>query len=595
MIENKNKMKFESISIKQAISDIENNKIFLPPIQREFVWKKEQIINLFDSLYRKYPIGNCIFWNLESKTSRNYQLYKFIKECSEDKKIKILNERVPNNLLNQNVFAVVDGQQRLTSLFIGLAGVLKHKKGGKAIQSTDANYIDYKLYINLFESEIISDETPKIFSFLNDEDSSHLSDDKLWFEVGKILTCKNEKEAISFMSSILNRIEEKNKKSLIVKFEKNKENIITKLKTLFEMINDKRLYYFNTNCQSIDEVVEIFTRINSTGTLLKKSDLLFSLLISSWNEGRNEIKTIESHMRNNHVDIDKDFIMRTCLVLSDLPIKYKLETFTVKNINIIKDNWIKIKDSLIKICELLPEIGYVNKKNISVNALIPIAYYIKNGGNIKIQKTCENIQKYYMLSQVKSIYGTSGDSVLEKFRAEIKNQIENNIKFDFNRLAEIKLPGRRSLKININDLEELVENTSYKDHHAYHLLSLIYPTVNFKPIRYEVDHIHPKSKFNKTNLNSINIKDENTIKDWMENKSDLLPNLQLLAKKDNNSKRSKTIIEYLNLKEKNEKAAFIKENLLPNDLTLLELNKFDDFFNYRREKLIEKLKKHFEL
>ena len=58
-------MKFESISIKQAVTDIETGKIFLPPIQRNFVWDSDRIVNLFDSLYRNYPIGNCIFWKLK--------------------------------------------------------------------------------------------------------------------------------------------------------------------------------------------------------------------------------------------------------------------------------------------------------------------------------------------------------------------------------------------------------------------------------------------------------------------------------------------------------------------------------------------------
>ena len=88
-------MKFESISIKQAVTDIETGKIFLPPIQRNFVWNYDRIVNLFDSLYRNYPIGNCIFWKLKPETSQNYPLYKFIKEFSENKNkaVKIIKSK----------------------------------------------------------------------------------------------------------------------------------------------------------------------------------------------------------------------------------------------------------------------------------------------------------------------------------------------------------------------------------------------------------------------------------------------------------------------------------------------------------------------
>lgn len=152
------------------------------------------------------------------------------------------------------------------------------------------------------------------------------------------------------------------------------------------MLNDNRLYYFDIRNQNLDEVVDIFTRVNSGGMTLKKSDLLFSILVAQWNEGRDEIRELVESMRESNVNITQDFIMRACLVLSDLPLKYKLESFTSKNINLIKKNWSDIKNSLIKLCDLLPEIGYINHPNLSENALIPIAYYIKKGGNIKTLK-----------------------------------------------------------------------------------------------------------------------------------------------------------------------------------------------------------------
>ena len=128
-------MEFKSLSIKQTITDIEIGKIYLPPIQRNFVWKRDRIVNLFDSLYRNYPIGNCIFWILKPETCQNYPLYKFIKEYSENKNKTTINEKIPSNLLTQNVFAIVDGQQRLSSFFIGLTGTYKYKKSGKGLQN----------------------------------------------------------------------------------------------------------------------------------------------------------------------------------------------------------------------------------------------------------------------------------------------------------------------------------------------------------------------------------------------------------------------------------------------------------------------------
>lgn len=585
-------MKFESLSVKQVVNEIENGKIFLPPIQRNFVWDYGRIINLFDSLYRNYPIGNCIFWNLKPETSQNYPLYKFIREFSENKNKAPKNEHVPSNLLENDVYAVVDGQQRLSSLFIGLAGVYKYKKSGKGLQNVDSNFVTSKLYINLLAIEAKT-EDEELFDFLGEEDSKFINDRNLWFEVGKILTWKNEIQAEIYVSELENIITATNKKTLTTRFENRKNKIISTLKSLFEMLNDKRLYYFDIDNQNLDEVVNIFTRVNNGGMSLKKSDLLFSILVAQWNDGRDEIKELVESMRESNVNVSQDFVMRTCLVLSDLPVKYKLESFTTKNINLIKKNWSEIKNSLIKLCELLPEIGYINHPNLSDNALIPIVYYIKKGGNIKTQKAKKVLQQYYVVSQVNGIYGGQGDQVLEKIRTEIKKQLEKDTSLNYKELSEVKLPGSKTLKLTLNDLNYLVEDTVYGSPHAYFLLSLIYPTVDFKIRRYEVDHVHPRSKFNNTNLRSNGILDEERIEYWKDEKCNMLPNLQLLGDKDNNNKRSKTIIEYLNGKTPKERKEFRQDNLLPMDNKMLELKNFEDFFEYRKRQLVIKLKKHF--
>ncbi len=587
-------MKFESISIKQVVTDIETGKIFLPPIQRNFVWNYERIVKLFDSLYRNYPIGNCIFWKLKPETSQNYPLYKFIKEFSENKNKAIKNEHISSNLLEQDVYAVVDGQQRLSSLFIGLAGTYKYKKSGKGLQNVDSNFITSKLFINLLalDAKTVDEE---LFDFLGEEDAKVMNDRKLWFEVGKILIWKNAEQAETYISEITPEIIATNKKTLITRFENKKAKIIATLKTLFQILNEKRLYYFDIENQNLDEVVDIFTRVNSGGMSLKKSDLLFSILVAQWNDGRDEIKELIESMRESDVSISQDFVMRCCLVLSDLPIKYKLESFTTKNISLIKKNWNEIKSSLIKLCELLPEIGYINHPNLSDNSLIPIAYYIKKGGDIKTKKARKALQQYYVVAQVNAIYGGQGEQVLEKIRTEIKKQLTKDKLFNYQELTEVKLPGSKTFKLTLTDLEYLVETTVYGSHHDYFLLSLIYPTVDFKVRRYEVDHIHPKSKFNNANLRNNGILDEETIEYWKSDKCNMLPNLQLLGNKDNNNKRSKTIIEYLNGKTPKERKEFKQDNVLPSNNRLLELKNFDDFFEFRKRQLVSRLKKHFDI
>ncbi|MDP2682908.1 MAG: hypothetical protein Q8P28_08925 [Deltaproteobacteria bacterium] len=182
--------------------------------------------------------------------------------------------------------------------------------------------------------------------------------------------------------------------------------------------------------------------------------------------------------------------------------------------------------------------------------------------------------------------------MLEKIRTEIKKQLEKDTSLNYQNFTDIKLPGSKTMKLTLEDLENLVVGTVHGSPHAYFLLSLIYPTVDFKIRRYEVDHIHPRSRFNPTNLRNNGIDNEETITDWVEEKRDLLPNLELLGK-DNSYKGAMTIIEFLKDKPIRERREFMKENLIPSDYKLLELNNFDAFFEYRKRKLVTKLKKHF--
>lgn len=588
-------MKFNSISIKQAMSQIAAGKIYLPPIQRSFVWDRDRIVNLFDSLYRDYPVGNCIFWNIKPETSKDYPLYQFIREFSENKKTKIPNEHAPKNLLENDVFAVVDGQQRLSSLYIGLAGTYKYKKSGKGLQNVDANFVPSKLHINLFAQDAKGLED-SLFQFLGENDAAVLNDKELWFEIGEVMKWSNEAQARSYVEKVLfPRVNESGKKAVVKKFEGRKEKISTMLESVHGMLHKNRVFYFDIDNQNLDEVVDIFTRINSGGMTLKKSDLLFSILVSQWNEGRDEIRELVDSMRESGIGISQDFVMRSCLVLSDLPVKYNLESFKTKNIKKIKDNWDEIKGSLMKLCDLLPEIGYINHPNLSDNALIPIAYYIMKKGSLNTIKDKKSLQRYYVVSQVNEIFGGQSDQILEKFRAEISKQLVVGKSLNYQGLVDMTLPGRKSMRLTLEDLNELVENTAYGSPHAYFLLSLIYPTVDFKIRRYEVDHVHPRSKFNVRNLGSNGVQEEKII-EWMDWKRDHLPNLQLLGDKDNGSKRAKSIIDYLKTKTPQDRKLFSKENLLPKkDDPLLELINFDKFFEYRKVKLVKSLKKHFGL
>ncbi|BBB68270.1 hypothetical protein UNDYM_4017 [Undibacterium sp. YM2] len=566
-----------------------------PPIQRSFVWNKERILKLFDSLYRDYPLGNCIFWNVSPATSKYYQLYRFARNFSENKREKTGDGLASVNLLENNVFAVVDGQQRLSSLFIGLVGTYRYKKSGKGLRNVSTSFVDSNLHLNLF-AQSVKDQDESIFQFLGSDSAKTLTDKSLWFEVGLALKWQKISSVRDYVAGPLTtRVKQQNKKIVTTQFFNRTESIIAQLESIWRMLHEKRLFYFDIDNQNLDEVVEMFTRINSGGMTLKKSDLLFSVLVSQWSEGRNEILGLVNSMQESGLDISQDFVMRACLMLTDSPIKYNLGAFKIGNVEKIKNSWEEIKTSLMNLCELLPEIGYINHPNLSENALIPIAYYIMKKGVTKTNSSRKTLQRYYVISQINSIFSGQNDQVLERFRTEINKQLKVGRTLDFQGLLNMKLPGQRSMSLDLESLQELVDETSYGSPHAYFLLSLIYPTVDFKVHRYEVDHIHPKSKFNSNNLKNHGITDPEKIQEWLDWKRDALPNLELLAR-DNQYKGATPLVDYLKTKKMADRRQFCALNLLPKPGHRdLELSNFDSFYEGRKKRLISKLKPHFGL
>jgi len=585
-------MDLRKSTIKKTVELIQSNKLFLPPIQRDFVWDKKRMLYIFDSLYRGYPINNFIFWKLLPATAAKYPLHHFLSNYAE--KIYVKHEPAPNHLLQNEVFSVIDGQQRLNSLYIGLCGTYRYKAGKK--RNVEANLISSRLYFNLMTPANLKTEE-NLFNYWSDEDAKpeYFIPSDVPFEVGKVLKWEDaDLEVNNAYEAILAELKKIDKKTVLSKFIEREYIIKQHLYRLHQMLNEESLYILEIDEQDLDKVVDIFIRINSGGLILKKSALLFSTLVSSWTEAEEEINNAVELLVNSKLDVDRDFLMTTCVVLSDLPAKLRVESFNKKNTEKIKHNWPAIKEALNNLLDILDKIGFNYQHGLSENALIPIAYYIKNGGNIRSMKALDNLKLYYVVSQINGVFGGQGDQVLEKVRSEIQRQLSTNNSLNFHELSKIRLPGGKSFALNADRLHELISETNYYNRaHSYLLLSLLYKNIDLKARMNELDHIHPRSKFKKSILTANGVTDEATQQEWINDKKDVLANLQLLDPKDNNNKKSKTIIEYLENKGRGaEKRDFLKDNLLPpwSEKWKLELKNFEYFIEWREKLLFRRLK-----
>jgi uncharacterized protein with ParB-like and HNH nuclease domain len=116
-------MPYQSEVIANIINRL-NIQYFLPAIQREFVWHQEQIIRFFDSVLRGYPVSSFLFWELNPENRENWDVYRFVDNFKEG---GTRNEPAQVDGVQQLIL-VLDGQQRFTSLLIGLKGSYTIKK-----------------------------------------------------------------------------------------------------------------------------------------------------------------------------------------------------------------------------------------------------------------------------------------------------------------------------------------------------------------------------------------------------------------------------------------------------------------------------------
>ncbi len=230
-------------NLNSLIQNIDLGTIGLPDIQRPFVWKDTKVRDLFDSLYKGYPVGYFLFWENANIDG--------VKGIGTDAKQKFAN------------LLIVDGQQRLTSLYAVL-------KGQEVIRE---NYDRAKIVIafNPLENKF---EVPDAAIRRNPRYYQNISD--LWQPNINIF-----KVIMEFVSNLRNHIDVS-------------DELEAKIQEAFMRLKNLENYPFSVLelSQEINEeqVADVFVRINSEGKSLNQADFILTLMSVFWDEGRTNLE-----------------------------------------------------------------------------------------------------------------------------------------------------------------------------------------------------------------------------------------------------------------------------------------------------------------
>ncbi|MDR1026876.1 MAG: DUF262 domain-containing protein [Rickettsiales bacterium] len=562
-------MAYIQISIKNAILGIRKNKYVLPAIQREMVWKPEQIEKLFDSVLSGYPFGSLLFWKYDRPADDTYKFYEFMKQYDEYDNTKNHNPEYPP-AGETEIVGVLDGQQRLTAFYLGLCGYMNlHKRNysWNVAESFCKNYLYLNLLYNKNDAEIDDIKDDYEFKFLTEEkvktDNKNQPNKYLWFKVGDVLDFKED-------------LDYQNKIDGYSGFNEEKKKTIHRIMTrLFSAINEDRINAYEEQSNSLDKILNIFIRINSGGTKLGYTDFLMSLIVNQWGDGREKVnKAIDNINNECNFNIEKDIFLRGCLYLTGANLLFNADNFKKQTITHISNNFDKIIKYIKKSCEIFNQFGLNKDTMKSTLIVLPFAQFLMQNEQKKIEDAdLLNVRRWIQLSVLSRAFSSGTTAYLTKLREIIRGKTD----FPLDEIVKESNAMGHTMDILPEQLEKLVDESYYGSPDAWTLLTLLYPSYDYENIRYNEDHIYPKSKLTDEQL---------------KNGGNFIANLQLLEHTENcEEKRAQSLEEWLAdfCKRKNKNPDnYRKDNFMPS--YSMTPDKFNDFIRDRRAGILKQLK-----
>lgn len=501
--------------IQTLINDIDHGKIALPDIQRPFVWNTTKVRDLFDSIYRGYPVGYLLFWENVNDVNR--------KDIGTDVK-----ESSAKSL-------IIDGQQRLTALFATIKG----------IPIIDENYQEKRIKIAFNPLQ----EKFEVSNVATDRDVEYISDISVLFEP--------EFSEYRFINEYIRKLKE-NREITPDDEEKISQNI-THLRSILA-------YDFTILeiAESVDEetVANIFVRVNSKGVVLKQSDFVLTLLSVFWESGRKRIEEFAQHSSNpnlkdvhyssfNHlVDVKAGDILRaivgygfhrgrmsdvyTLLRGRDFETRAYIEELKTQRFNELEkfvDNGLD-NTTWHDYINLIQSLGFKHKDLITsrTNFFYSYAFYLigKYKFSIEFHKLENVISRWFLMSALKSRYSGSSESVFESDLVLIRNaksgdefisllneRIDSELTNDF---WDITLPTLLTSSYAKNPqwlifVASQIRNNVELLFSSKKIADLFDPIVTTKKARLDKHHIFPKNHLN--NIGIVEQTDQNQIANYV--------------------------------------------------------------------------------
>jgi uncharacterized protein with ParB-like and HNH nuclease domain len=554
-----------TMTIENILEQVKESKLLLPSFQRKFTWSPDEVINLFDSIYKGIPIG---------------VIYKYIETNPKDSKFyKIKWERVHKELKQDSVEGskekeieyIIDGQQRLTAMMCGFYGSYDSycwsdfKKRMRSTSKTEELRVR-QLCVEFENHNDDGDEREFAFAFKKNVD---IEENNKNIEEA-IKNDENPLRRLFLVSKITDANFNEELKNLSNKG--YSENQIEVIERLFDCYMNYEIMIWQNNLENDDNddlsSLDIFVALNTGGKKLEKFDLIFSVLQGSFPEVRDKFEKLKQEINDIGYEFEMTFFIKLyCYVLGIDPL-LKIEQIDKIKEEFTLDSFAEIKNKISGTFKELKS-WEIEKKDVPESIFLPLVYsHYKKPELFKK----EEAEKFIYTAILKRVFRASTTSVLKK----IREAIETNATYYYE--------NGFSKEFSTDEIENLKE-IKYGSLQCRQVLRLI-QGFNENGKSPQVDHLFPKSEKPK---NAVVDTSEINLEFFNKTKHNL-PNLHLMTD-DNQEKGDMPLFDYLLKRDyimhvegesyKIVNYEYFEARLIPQDIKLLYRRNYEEFYEER--------------
>lgn len=533
------------MKINQILDKIDENQLFVPAFQREYVWKRQDAKDLIHSLIKDYPVGTMLTWDTNSPP----ELKGSWKYNEKQGTVKIL----------------LDGQQRITTLYLLIRNKIPpYYKASEILNDPRGLYVNISDLDLQYHKPTIMDNNP------------------YWINITDIFQKKIRTRDV---------IRELEKNGLEISREE--EDKIDDRIHIIDSIPDKEFLEQPVPIKaSLKEAIDIFYIVNASGVNLTDAELALAQISGYWPEARELFKKKLELLKADGFNFSLDFIIYCLLGVLHNMGSDMTKLHSKDNKEELKEAWKRLDENIFDyLINLLRSQAYVDhlKEINSVYALVPMVLYVfKKGTESLTQTEIKKMIKWFYYSQIRQRYISQLPQKLDKDLGIVSrssnpfDEMLNIIKLE----RPLEISSDEFIGVGISNALYSMMRWYFKSRNAVCLTTGIGIRQNMgKKYKLEWDHIFPYSVlktvgYGRNNRHKYSLAQEVT-------------NRVVLTQVANRRKSNKQAKDYLSSVKQNYPKALDLQSI-PEDESLWELDKFEEFLLVRRKKLAKELNKFLE-